>query len=150
MAPEAIPTWCIVLVVARRADQFLLVQECEYGQSWHLPAGRVEPGESFLQAALRETREEAGLSPSIEGILRIEHSPLTPAARLRIFYTARVGADAVPKSLPDEHSLGAAWYSLAEMAGLPMRSPALLPFLRAVAAGMPVYPLALLDKEGLV
>ena len=31
------------------------------GRGWCTPSGRVEPGESHLQAAIRETREETGI-----------------------------------------------------------------------------------------
>ena len=36
----------------RKDDCFFLVQECLYEQAWHLPAGRAEPGETFVAAAL--------------------------------------------------------------------------------------------------
>ena len=41
MARTPIPTWCFAIVVVRRGDQFLLVQERSHGQPWYLPAGRV-------------------------------------------------------------------------------------------------------------
>jgi 8-oxo-dGTP diphosphatase len=43
-----------VLMVRRRAKEGQL--------SWQFPAGEVEPGESDEQAAVRETREEVGLT----------------------------------------------------------------------------------------
>ena len=58
MVHSGIETHCFVLVVVRRADRFLLVQERKYDQRWYLPAGRVEPNETFFQAAARETLEE--------------------------------------------------------------------------------------------
>ena len=40
-------------------DRFLVVRHMRRG--WELPGGRVEPGETPLQAAVREWREETGL-----------------------------------------------------------------------------------------
>ncbi|MFD7584169.1 NUDIX domain-containing protein [Kitasatospora sp. NPDC059811] len=42
------------------ASRLLIVQATGLG-SWHLPGGVVEAGESPLDAALRETREELGI-----------------------------------------------------------------------------------------
>ena len=39
------------------------------GHKWTLPKGKVDPGESIKQAALREVREEAGVIGSIESYL---------------------------------------------------------------------------------
>ena len=69
MPRAPIPTWCFALVVVRKGDHFLLVQESKYGQPWYLPAGRVEEGESFADAAVRETLEEAGIPVRVTGII---------------------------------------------------------------------------------
>lgn len=34
----------------------------QHGNSWSLPKGHVDPGENLVQAAIRETEEEAGLT----------------------------------------------------------------------------------------
>jgi 8-oxo-dGTP pyrophosphatase MutT (NUDIX family) len=55
------------IVVARRIDpdggragwRLLLLRSFDY---WDFPKGRIEPGEAPLEAARRETREEAGLT----------------------------------------------------------------------------------------
>lgn len=148
MAREPIPTWCFALVVVRREDRFLLVHERKHGQLWYLPAGRVEPGESFFQAALRETLEESGVPVELQGVLKVEHTPNPHGARLRVIFLARPTGDTPPKSVPDEESLEARWVTLEEMAALPLRGPGVLPLFQAVAAGAPVFPLELLGEEG--
>ena len=40
---------------------------------WWIAAGGVDAGESFEEGALRESAEEAGLVPSLAGVLRVEH-----------------------------------------------------------------------------
>ena len=109
MPREPIPTWCFALVVVRKGDRFLLVQESKYGQPWYLPAGRVEAGESFAVAAVRETREEAGIPVRVTGVIRVEYSPSPAGARMRVIFLAEPLDDTPPKTEPDDESLGAAW-----------------------------------------
>jgi ADP-ribose pyrophosphatase YjhB (NUDIX family) len=148
MAREALPTWFFSLVVVRRGDRYLLVHERKHGQTWYLPAGRVEPGESLADAARRETLEETGVEIELEGILRVEHNPGAEATRVRVFYLARPLGAGEPKQAPDEHSLAARWVTLAEMRALPLRGYEVLEIFGAVAAGVPVAPLATIVPEG--
>lgn len=83
---EDAPSYSFALVVCRhpKTGKFLLVEEgCSAG--FWLPAGRVDPGESFQEAAIRECVEEAGIEVSLKGILRIEHSPFrNGGSRMRV------------------------------------------------------------------
>jgi phosphatase NudJ len=144
---DPIPTHKFALVVVRHKGEFLVVQEVDRGQSWYLPAGRVEPGESFFEAAVRETIEESGIEVHLEGILRIEHSPLPGGARMRVIFVARPKGDTTPKSLPDEHTLRARWVGLEEICELSLRSNEVEDWCRYVAGGARIFPLALLTEE---
>ena len=53
------------LVVRRmRGREFLAVVLVKSGTARALPKGHIEPGESALEAAAREVREETGLTPT--------------------------------------------------------------------------------------
>ena len=87
MAREPIQTWYFTLVVVHLEDRFLLVQERKYEKQWYLPTGRVEKGETLLDAAMRNTVEEAGISVIIEGILRVETTVMPRGnVRLRVIF----------------------------------------------------------------
>lgn len=149
MARDPIPTWFFVLVVARLGQRYLLVHENKHGQLWYLPAGRVEPGETFVQAARRETLEEAGVPIVFDGVLRVEHSPQDDGtARVRVIFLAHPKDDTPPKSRPDAESLGASWFTWGELATLPMRGDEVLQILRYVDQAPRTYPLELIDFEG--
>lgn len=148
---EPIPTWYFAVVVVRLGHRFLLVHERKHGQHWYLPAGRVEPGETFVEAAERETLEESNVPVVIEHVLRIEHSPATSdegTARFRVIFVARPRSDASPKSQPDEESLGAAWFALDELDRVSLRGNEVREILQYVNAGAPLYPLSLIAFEG--
>lgn len=145
---EPIPTWYFVLVVVRRGDEFLLVHERKHGQSWYLPAGRVELGETFEEAAVRETFEEAGVRVVVDGLIRIDHTPHPlGGSRLRVVFHATPADDAPPKSLPDEHSLKAEWVTLERLHQYPLRSSEVEALFRHVAQGGTVHPHTLIRRE---
>ena len=148
MSRKAVPTWCFSLVVVRLGHRFLLVHERKHGQLWYLPAGRVEAGETFAEAAVRETREEAGIDVVPEGIVRVEHSLVDGGARMRVIFVARPTGDRPPKSEPDDETLGAAWVSLDEMDSYPLRGPEVRELFEYVADGGAIAPLSVLTREG--
>ncbi len=149
MAREPIPTLYFTLVVVHLEDRFLLVQERKYDRQWYLPAGRVEKGETLLEAAMRNTVEEAGISVIVEGILRVEHTVMPRGnVRLRVIFVARPEDKTPPKSKPDEYTLCAGWYSLKELDQLSLRGEEVREMFRYMASGAPIYPLDLLSIEG--
>jgi phosphatase NudJ len=149
VARTPIPTWFFVLVVVRLGRRYLLVHERKHGQMWYLPAGRVEPGETFVQAAQRETLEEAGIPISIEGVLRVEHSPQGDgSARVRVIMLAHPADDSPLKAQPDEESLGATWVALDELDALPLRGIEVREMLHYVDQSPHVCPLSIIAYEG--
>jgi 8-oxo-dGTP pyrophosphatase MutT (NUDIX family) len=50
----------LLMSVGQQPPQFLLMR---HSDRWDLPKGHCEQGESFRDAALRETEEETGISP---------------------------------------------------------------------------------------
>jgi 8-oxo-dGTP diphosphatase len=64
-------------VVAQDAEgKVLLMRRADDG-TWCLPGGRVEPGEGWAAAALRECLEETGWEVDLEGLLGLYSDPGT-------------------------------------------------------------------------
>ena len=64
--------------IAVLQDGKILLTQREYFETWVLPSGRVEEGESLAQAAIREAKEETGIDVElnrlvgqVRGFLRI-------------------------------------------------------------------------------
>ncbi|MFL0797292.1 MAG: NUDIX domain-containing protein [Cellvibrionaceae bacterium] len=148
MSKSSIPTWFFVLVVVRKADRFLLIRECKHGQLWYFPAGRVEPGEGIVEAAKRETLEEAGIGIQVNGVIRIEHTPVAYGTRVRLILSAEPIDDSPPKSEPDDESLEARWFTLEDVSNLPLRDPSVLNVFAYIENGGIIAPLDILAKEG--
>lgn len=145
---EPIPTWFFVLVVVRDGDRFLLVQENKPEQPWYIPAGRVEPGEGLLEAAGRETLEESGVPVEIDGVIRIDHTPFPEnVARVRVYLVAHPTEGTTPKSVPDDNSLQAAWFTLEQMKELQLRGEEAYLLCKYVAMDAPLYPLEVLGVD---
>lgn len=144
---SGIHTHFFALCIVRLGHRFLLVEERDR-RGWYLPGGRVEPGETLVEAACRETLEEAGIPIVVESILRIEHTPRADAsARVRVVFIARPQDDTPPKTIADEHTRSARWFALEELRDLPLRGPDVDAYLYQVAQGAPLAPLSVLGAE---
>ncbi len=146
---DPILTWFFAMVIVRKGDKFLLVHERKHGQLWYIPGGRVEPGETIEEGAIRETLEEGGIAVKLEGLLRVEHSPMPDgSARCRVFFLARPIDDTPPKSIPDDESLEARWVHPKELSRYALRSEEVVEVINYVAGGGPVLPMMAFTYEG--
>ena len=74
-------------VVILNPDRELLLCHVTGQNHWDLPKGGIDPGESPLQAALRETREETSLRLSAEALLDLGRFQYTSKKNLHLFAT---------------------------------------------------------------
>lgn len=132
MARVRIPSTFFVLVVVEHEGRVLLVREAKHGQKWYAPAGGIEPGETIVEAAVRETMEEAGVRVEPTAILRVEQQwfPLEGATRegslsswWRFILRAHPVGSIAPKQHADEHSLEARWVTPEEIPRFELRHP---------------------------
>ncbi len=139
-----------VRVVLRDRDGRILLLRAELasraaGHWWELPGGGIEPGEGYVEAAVRELGEETGLviSPGQVGPPRWRRSATWSARGLRrLQHEVVVGVDLDASAPPisgggrtaeeREEYTGARWWRLPELASsaerfYPGRLPELLP-----------------------
>jgi 8-oxo-dGTP diphosphatase len=91
---------------------------------WEFPGGKVEPGESEVDALVRECREELGVVVRVGALL----GTVTPAEFvLRVYRAALVAGE--PRPLQDHDELR--WLAAHELADVPWL-PADLPLLPAI------------------
>jgi 8-oxo-dGTP pyrophosphatase MutT (NUDIX family) len=93
-----------VLMVRRRVREGDL--------SWQFPAGEVEPGESYDAAAIRETREEVGLTVKA---IRLLGERIHPATGRQMAYVACELLDGVAELVDDDELDKVAWCTRSEL-----------------------------------
>lgn len=146
MAESTLFSFALVVCYNRKHNTFLLVQEFASSGYW-LPGGRIDSGENPAEAAIRETKEEAGIDVRLTGVIRIEYHPKkdrggSQYVRMRFIFSAEpLDCDQPPKSIPDYESAGATWCSVDQVASLPLRGSEPVDYFTHVASGKPVYPL---------
>ncbi|KAG6439254.1 hypothetical protein O3G_MSEX000620 [Manduca sexta] len=104
------PTRAAGLVIFRKYNQgvqFLLLQT-SYGQHhWTPPKGHVDPGESDWVTALRETKEEAGLSEEdleiYKDVSKTLHYDVKGKPKDVVYWLAKLRNPELEVKLSDEH-----------------------------------------------
>jgi NADH pyrophosphatase NudC (nudix superfamily) len=114
------PKPAAAVLLERRADDdaepsvLLLKRAVEPGfGEWDLPAGYLDPGESFEMAARRETREESGIEVELVALTGVYHSP--PANAVTAVFRAR-SVDASAPVRTDAESSDHAWVARSDVA----------------------------------
>ena len=138
----------VVLVVVPHDGKFLLVEE--RNGAFFLPAGKVEPGENLIAAAVRETAEEAGILIGLRGLLGFDHSRSDEGnMKMRFAFVGYPAILGKPKRQPDHHSRGAGWFTQAEIQNLPLRHPEVLTWIERYERGTPLLPCAAYEPLGM-
>lgn len=108
--------FAIVLVRDPTTGRFAIVEEKD-GRGFGVSGGKVDRGEDFATAAVREAKEELGIDVKLTGIIRIEHSLVTKKlARMRVIFTGEPVDPAVPlKSVADKESVAGHWMTLDDL-----------------------------------
>ena len=147
--PDAPAASCVVpcafAAVRDITGRMLLVRRCDTGD-WELPGGHVDPGESAVDAAVRETAEESGITVQVTGLAGIYTDPGHVIADPRagqvrqpfaVCFHARPlcgspGGDQVETS-------DARWFTIGDIPALPIRPAMRLRIGHALAPGRPCH-----------
>lgn len=106
-----------VAAVAERAGRFLLVEEeTERGRLYNQPAGHLDPGESLIQAVVREALEETAYAFEPSGLLGVYQyqSEADAVTYLRFAFAGKMGAHD-PRRPLDHGILRTVWLSVDEI-----------------------------------
>jgi 8-oxo-dGTP diphosphatase len=144
-APAATVVVPSVFVAARwLGGRLLLVRRCDSG-AWELPGGRVDVGETAVDAAVRETAEEAGVRVVVTEFAGLFTDPghvvRSPGGEVRQQFAVLFRARPLG-GLPhgDLHETSeAAWVAPADIPGLSMEPSGRIWIDHALAVGDPPH-----------
>ncbi|XP_046398252.1 bis(5'-nucleosyl)-tetraphosphatase [asymmetrical] [Ischnura elegans] len=97
----------VIYRVIRSRVEYLLLQTSYGIHHWTPPKGHVDPGESDLDTALRETEEESGLKKSdlkvLEGFQEILNYEVNGRPKTVTYWLAEIAHEGVEVKLSHEH-----------------------------------------------
>ncbi|OOZ42001.1 NUDIX hydrolase [Solemya pervernicosa gill symbiont] len=138
-----------VAAICEKNGRFLCVEEISEGKRvYNQPAGHLEPGETLLDAVIRETQEESGWTFQPESIVGIYNwtRPEDQRTYVRVTFCGSCG-DHHPEQPLDQGIEQALWLTRDELvnASIKLRSPMVLHCIDDYLAGER-YPLELISE----
>ncbi|CAL1528887.1 unnamed protein product [Lymnaea stagnalis] len=111
--PKTKVNMCYICMVVLFDDKknVLLIQEAKKScrGTWYLPAGRLEPGETIMDGAKREVKEESGFDCDLTTLISVEVSSHT---WMRFTFTGKItGGKLKTPEQQDEESIQAKFFS---------------------------------------
>lgn len=102
--PHHIPVVAGALVV--RDGQVLFVRQTypPFEGLWGFPTGLPDPGETVDMAAVRETREEAGIEPEIEGLIGVHNVGGAGGFLYVVYLCHHVAGEPVPDGVENDRA----------------------------------------------
>jgi 8-oxo-dGTP diphosphatase len=104
LRPETVPTVTCRALITNSAGKLVIARRSSsdplHPGTWDLPGGRLEPGETFEGAVIRETDEEVGITIQNPQLVFVTSNPRQTGTGTWLFYA--VNSDA-PVRLGDEH-----------------------------------------------
>ena len=108
------PVHGAAVIIAHRGEVLAISKGTDLAH-WELPGGRLEPGESFEQAAARELAEETGVRLDWQTLRPVMRGPTRSGGEHMIFLASQVWLPPVLESVPFEGYV--AWKAPAELLG---------------------------------
>jgi mutator protein MutT len=106
------------VLVVRNGRVLLLRRGIEPGYGkWAFPGGHVDRGETVEAAALRETREECGVTAALTGLVGLYSYPGRPTV-VAVYRGVLASGSAEPGPLDETLEVG--WFDADEAAALPL------------------------------
>lgn len=141
-----------VAAVIEHDGRFLMIEECtDDGAMFNQPAGHLDPGETLIEGAIRETLEETAYSflpAALLGIYQYHHEA-NDTTYLRFAFIGKTTGHDAARAL-DEGIIRAAWMTAAEIRGHAARhrTPLVMRCVDDYLAGRR-YPLEMLTHYGM-
>ena len=113
------------VVVVNDAGEVLMIRRSD-NDNWAVPGGAIDLGESLVEAAIRETREESGIECRVTGIVGIYTDPrhvilYTSNGEARQEFSIVLTASAVSGTpTPSDESREVAWVRRKDLDGYSM------------------------------
>ena len=100
--------------IIKRKNKYLLVQQARPEKAkgkWNLPGGKVDIGESFSDALIREVKEEVGLDVIKYSYIGCKHE--FPQETLKHFFIVSVFKGII--KFPKDELVDAKWFTIKEI-----------------------------------